>query len=113
MSYNTIILQDVGVDGSHVYAINASGQSVGNSATTSGEEAVLWSKSGKATVLQDVGGIGASSVGDINAFGRYLGGKVPFGFRLGDAGELFPNEAEQERYPRKATGSAMRAWQAS
>jgi putative DNA-invertase from lambdoid prophage Rac len=33
---------------------------------------------------------------DQKARGRYLGGKVPFGFRLGDGGELAPHEAEQE-----------------
>jgi putative DNA-invertase from lambdoid prophage Rac len=33
---------------------------------------------------------------DQKARGRYLGGKVPFGFRRGDAGELVPHEAEQE-----------------
>jgi DNA invertase Pin-like site-specific DNA recombinase len=33
---------------------------------------------------------------DQKARGRYLGGKVPFGFRRGDNGELVPHEAEQE-----------------
>jgi putative DNA-invertase from lambdoid prophage Rac len=33
---------------------------------------------------------------DQKARGRYLGGKVPFGFRRGDDGELVPHEAEQE-----------------
>src|ERR1700678_2328598 len=33
---------------------------------------------------------------DQKARGRYLGGKIPFGFRLGDAGELVPDEGEQE-----------------
>jgi putative DNA-invertase from lambdoid prophage Rac len=33
---------------------------------------------------------------DQKARGRYLGGKVPFGFRRGDNGELIPHEAEQE-----------------
>jgi putative DNA-invertase from lambdoid prophage Rac len=33
---------------------------------------------------------------DQKARGRYLGGKVPFGFRLGDNSELVPHEAEQE-----------------
>jgi putative DNA-invertase from lambdoid prophage Rac len=33
---------------------------------------------------------------DQKARGRYLGGKVPFGFRRGDDGELVPYEAEQE-----------------
>jgi putative DNA-invertase from lambdoid prophage Rac len=33
---------------------------------------------------------------DQKARGRYLGGKVPFGFRCGESGELTPNETEQE-----------------
>ena len=33
---------------------------------------------------------------DQKARGRYLGGKVPFGFRLGEGGELVPHQAEQE-----------------
>ena len=33
---------------------------------------------------------------DQKARGRYLGGKVPFGFRRGESGELVPHEAEQE-----------------
>jgi putative DNA-invertase from lambdoid prophage Rac len=33
---------------------------------------------------------------DQKARGRYLGGKVPFGFRRGDDGELVPHEPEQE-----------------
>ena len=33
---------------------------------------------------------------DQKARGRYLGGKVPFGFRRGEGGELVPHEAEQE-----------------
>ena len=33
---------------------------------------------------------------DQKARGRYLGGKVPFGFRRGEGGELAPHEAEQE-----------------
>ena len=33
---------------------------------------------------------------DQKARGRYLGGKVPFGFRRGDDGDLVPHEAEQE-----------------
>ena len=33
---------------------------------------------------------------DQKARGRFLGGDVPFGFRLGDDGELVPHEAEQE-----------------
>ena len=33
---------------------------------------------------------------DQKARGRYLGGKVPFGFRRGDSGDLVPHEAEQQ-----------------
>jgi putative DNA-invertase from lambdoid prophage Rac len=33
---------------------------------------------------------------DQKARGRYLGGKVPFGFRRGESGELVPHQAEQE-----------------
>jgi putative DNA-invertase from lambdoid prophage Rac len=33
---------------------------------------------------------------DQKARGRYLGGKVPFGFRRGESGELIPYEAEQD-----------------
>jgi DNA invertase Pin-like site-specific DNA recombinase len=33
---------------------------------------------------------------DQKARGRYLGGSVPFGYRLGDDDELVPHEAEQE-----------------
>jgi putative DNA-invertase from lambdoid prophage Rac len=33
---------------------------------------------------------------DQKARGRYLGGKIPFGFRRGDSGELVPHESEQE-----------------
>jgi putative DNA-invertase from lambdoid prophage Rac len=70
---------------------------------------------------------------DQKARGRYLGGKVPFGFRRGDDGELLSHEAEQEAIremialrtqgkalraiaavlQEKATRSVMRAWQAS
>jgi putative DNA-invertase from lambdoid prophage Rac len=33
---------------------------------------------------------------DQRARGRYLGGKMPFGFRRGESGELVPHEGEQE-----------------
>jgi putative DNA-invertase from lambdoid prophage Rac len=33
---------------------------------------------------------------DQKARGRYSGGKIPFGFRRGDDGELVPHEGEQE-----------------
>jgi len=70
---------------------------------------------------------------DQKARGRYLGGKVPFGFRRGDDGELVPHDAEQEAIremvalraqgkalraiadvmrAREATRSVMRAWRA-
>jgi putative DNA-invertase from lambdoid prophage Rac len=69
---------------------------------------------------------------DQKARGRYLGGKLPFGYRRGESGEsgeLVPHEGEQEaireiislRAQGKAlrtiadavTRSATRAWQAS
>jgi putative DNA-invertase from lambdoid prophage Rac len=50
---------------------------------------------------------------DQKARGRYLGGKVPFGFRRGDAGELVPHVAEQEAIRKmvalRAKGKALRA----
>src|SRR5271166_5043772 len=50
---------------------------------------------------------------DQKARGRYLGGKVPFGFRLGESGELVPNEAEleaiREMVALRMQGKALRA----
>jgi putative DNA-invertase from lambdoid prophage Rac len=50
---------------------------------------------------------------DQKARGRYLGGKVPFGFRRGGTGELVPHEAEQEAIREmavlRAEGKALRA----
>ncbi len=50
---------------------------------------------------------------DQKARGRYLGGKVPFGFRRGDEGEFVPHEAEQEAIREmvalRAQGKALRA----
>jgi putative DNA-invertase from lambdoid prophage Rac len=50
---------------------------------------------------------------DQKARGRYLGGKVPFGFRLGESGELVPHEAEQEAIREivalRAQGKVLRA----
>jgi putative DNA-invertase from lambdoid prophage Rac len=50
---------------------------------------------------------------DQKARGRYLGGKVPFGFRRGDEGELVPHQAEQdairEMTTLRAQGKALRA----
>jgi putative DNA-invertase from lambdoid prophage Rac len=47
------------------------------------------------------------------ARGRYLGGKVPFGFRRGHGGELIPYEAEQEAISQivalRAQGKPLRA----
>ena len=53
------------------------------------------------------------SKADQKARGRYLGGRVPFGYRCGESGELFPNEAEQEVIREivslRAQGKALRA----
>ena len=50
---------------------------------------------------------------DQKARGRYLGGKVPFGYRRGGEGELVPHEAEQEAIREmialRAEGNALRA----
>jgi putative DNA-invertase from lambdoid prophage Rac len=50
---------------------------------------------------------------DQKARGRYLGGKIPFGFRRGDDGELVPHDAEQEAIREmvalRAQGKALRA----
>jgi putative DNA-invertase from lambdoid prophage Rac len=50
---------------------------------------------------------------DQKARGRYLGGKVPFGFRRGESGELVPHEAEQEAIREivslRTQGKALRA----
>jgi putative DNA-invertase from lambdoid prophage Rac len=50
---------------------------------------------------------------DQKARGRYLGGKVPFGFRRGENGDLVPHEAEQkaigEMVALRAQGKASRA----
>jgi putative DNA-invertase from lambdoid prophage Rac len=49
---------------------------------------------------------------DQKARGRYLGGKVPFGFRRGEGGELVPHEGEQEAIREmvelRAQGKALR-----
>ena len=49
---------------------------------------------------------------DQKARGRYLGGSVPFGFRLGESGELVPHEGEQkairEIMALRAQGQALR-----
>jgi len=54
-------------------AINDAGQSVGFSYTVGGYDAVLWSPSGKATVLQDAGGRGDSEPIAINDSGQSVG----------------------------------------
>jgi putative DNA-invertase from lambdoid prophage Rac len=50
---------------------------------------------------------------DQKARGRYLGGKVPFGFRRGESGELIPHKGEQEAIREmialRAQGRALRA----
>ena len=49
---------------------------------------------------------------DQKARGRYLGGTAPFGYRVGEAGELAPHEGEQkairEMKRRRAQGKALR-----
>jgi probable HAF family extracellular repeat protein len=75
------VLEDAGgVGASQPVAINASGQSVGWSYTKNGgglglslADAVLWSPSGKATVLQDVGGVHDSYSIAINDAGQSVG----------------------------------------
>jgi hypothetical protein len=48
--YDVTVLQDAGGQGDSLpNAINASGQSVGNSSTATGSAAVKWSPAGKAT----------------------------------------------------------------
>ena len=50
---------------------------------------------------------------DQKARGRYLGGSIPFGYRLGDDGELVPHEPEQaairEMVAMKAQRLSLRA----
>ena len=50
---------------------------------------------------------------DQKARGRYLGGKVPFGFRLGESGELVAHAGEQEAIREmaalRAQGHTLRA----
>jgi putative DNA-invertase from lambdoid prophage Rac len=50
---------------------------------------------------------------DQKARGRFLGGAVQFGYRLGDAGELVPHEPEQEAIREmialKSQGRSLRA----
>ena len=80
--YNVTVLQDpggLGDSGPFFRAINDAGQSVGFSATASCCEAVLWSRTGKATVLQDVGGGGNSSASALNNAGWSIGTSGPPG----------------------------------
>jgi putative DNA-invertase from lambdoid prophage Rac len=55
----------------------------------------------------------AQTKADQKTRGRYLGGIVPFGFRLGEGGELAPHEAEQsairEMAALRAQGRPLRA----
>src|SRR5208282_6790810 len=77
--YDVTVLQDpTGATVTVPRAINASGQSVGWSQIGSqpnptGYAAVLWSPSGKATVLQDVGRQGYSYAFAINDAGQSVG----------------------------------------
>ncbi len=84
VSGNVTILQDVGGQGSSgAYGINDLGESAGSSRTPPGgvydepgSDAVLWSPSGAATVLQDVGGQGSSRAVAINDAGQIVGSSV-------------------------------------
>ena len=68
------VLTDAGGQGSsYAVAINVNGQSVGNSKTASGQEAVLWSATGQPTVLMGVGSQGFSGAVAINASGQSVG----------------------------------------
>jgi hypothetical protein len=53
--------------------MNNAGQSVGFSTTASGQDAVLWSSKGVATMLQDLGGEGFDQPTAINASGDSVG----------------------------------------
>ena len=74
-TYTPIILADPGGMGNNkVWDINSLGESVGWSQTSSGQDAVLWSTTGSAKVLQDVvGGDGSSAARAINASGESVG----------------------------------------
>ena len=54
---------------------------------------------------------------DQRSRGRYLGGAVPFGFRLGEQGELVPEPGEQAAIRHackfKVRGASLRAIEAS
>jgi putative DNA-invertase from lambdoid prophage Rac len=69
----------------------------------------VWKKTPRRRIRERIGQVTA----DQKAPGRYLGGKVPFGFRLGESGELVPHEAEQEAIPEivalRARGNTLRA----
>ena len=88
------VLKDPGDVGfADAVAINASGHSVGYVETTSGDEAVLWQPSGKATNLDGLLGpdwsntqaVAINNAGDILGYGEYQGGQYPpgeYGFLL-------------------------------
>jgi hypothetical protein len=69
------VLQNAGSQAdSFAAAINDFGWSVGTSGASSGREAVLWSPTGRATVLQAVGAQGAGFANFINNSGWIAGG---------------------------------------
>src|SRR5580658_4203921 len=78
----TVLQAPSGSVASEIYAINASGQTVGGT-NGSVQDAVLWSPTGT-TVLQDVGGEGRSGVTAINASGQVAGAS---GIDAGDGQE--------------------------
>ncbi len=74
LEYRVTLLSDPSGEGAGAFSINATGQSVGDSTFfAGGEDAVLWSATGKATVLQDVGGRGFSAARAINDKGQSVG----------------------------------------
>src|SRR5580658_9701446 len=71
--YDVTVLHVPGQGFSGPNAVNDAGQSVGYSDTASGTDAVLWTPSGKATVLQDAGGADYSFPNAINDAGWSVG----------------------------------------
>lgn len=73
--YDVTVLQNpAGVTVAFPIAVNASGQSVGYwDAAGGGRDAVLWSLSGTATVLEDIGGQGNSEALAVNPAGDSVG----------------------------------------
>src|SRR3984885_5811892 len=71
--------------------------------------AAAFAEAERVRIRQRIGQVKA----DQKARGRYLGGKIPFGVRRSESGELVPHEAEQEAIREimslRAQGKALRA----